>query len=361
MLIYNINFCECWCGLEAKGKNKFAKGHIIQTKEKGMKISAAKMGHPVSEETRKQISKSKQGQEPWNKDKTGVYSEDMLKRMSDSHLGQEAWNLGIPMSEEAKRKDSESQKKLNRIGINNPNYGRKQSEESKEKNRQAHLGKIPANKGLPGKPMSEENKEKLRIANTGNQYAKGVKHTKEWKQEASERMKGRYVGELSPNFGKHLTDEHKLKMSIALAGHEVTEETRQLISIGNIGKPKSEEHKLHISEATLGKYTGENSNNWKGGITPEMQRQRDSIEYKEWMRAVYKRDQYKCHRCNINTHDLVAHHIINFAKLYRENQYLWDVNNGITFCRDCHNQFHKKYNKVNNNQQQIFEFIYENH
>lgn len=58
-------------------------------------FSESRKGHEVSEETRKKIGDANRGRklssEPWNKGKKGL---------------QTAWNKGIPMSDEAKKKQS---------------------------------------------------------------------------------------------------------------------------------------------------------------------------------------------------------------------------------------------------------------
>lgn len=68
-------------------------------------------------------------------------------------------------------------------------------------------------------------------------------------------------------------------------------------------------------------------------ITPENIRLRHSFAYTEWRMAIYERDGYKCQCCNNVGGELNAHHILSWSK-YPELRY--DVNNGITLCRDCH-------------------------
>lgn len=124
------------------------------------------------------------------------------------------------------------------------------------------------------------------------------------------------------------------------------------------GKPKSDEHKRKIKENHakywLGKHNplssglarkyltpfnkGENHPNWKGGITPLLQRLRFTKEYKEWRSAVFERDNYTCLECGNKGGILNADHIETFAKLVYENdlERLKDINNGRTLCVDCH-------------------------
>lgn len=74
-----------------------------------------------------------------------------------------------------------------------------------------------------------------------------------------------------------------------------------------------------------------------------------------WSMSVRKRDGYKCRRKSCGSrYKLHAHHILNQA----DNPDLrFEVWNGITLCQSCHNLFHKIYGKVENNEEQIKEFI----
>lgn len=86
---------------------------------------------------------------------------------------------------------------------------------------------------------------------------------------------------------------------------------------------------------------------------------RSCIKYWEWRTSVFKRDNFTCQWCNKRGGELEAHHINPFIKILRiynikslneaENcSELWDINNGITLCKKCHNKTkngNKKYNK----------------
>ena len=61
------------------------------------------------------------------------------------------WNKGIPQSEKAKKKQSETWKHKLENGYKSPNRGRKHSEKSKRNMSIAHIGNIPWNKGKKGK------------------------------------------------------------------------------------------------------------------------------------------------------------------------------------------------------------------
>lgn len=85
--------------------------------------------------------------------------------------------------------------------------------------------------------------------------------------------------------------------------------------------------------------TGENSSNWKGGITAERQLFYSSIEWKKARKAVYKRDNRMCQRCG-SKGNIHIHHIVSFAN----EKLRADVNNLILLCADCHHWVHSKEN-----------------
>ena len=89
------------------------------------------------------------------------------------------------------------------------------------------------------------------------------------------------------------------------------------------------------------KLTGE-SNPWYNPNLTDREREvgRNYSGYKAWRKSVYERDNYTCQKCHITGCYLNAHHI----EAYSINKELrTNVNNGITFCRDCHNDFHHQY------------------
>jgi 5-methylcytosine-specific restriction endonuclease McrA len=100
--------------------------------------------------------------------------------------------------------------------------------------------------------------------------------------------------------------------------------------------------------------TGKNNHSYNQSLTDEDREDRRLIYgYKKWVKDIYKRDNYVCVLCS-NKKKINAHHIEGYA----ENKELrLEVNNGVTLCQTCHNKFHKKYSKKNNNQDQFNEFM----
>jgi hypothetical protein len=123
-----------------KGLTPWNKGKTgVYTEEHKRKLSIAQKGKKFSEETKRKLSDANKGQVPWNKGKTGVYTEETKKKMSDA-------NKGKNLSEEHKKKISESLK------------GKKFSEETKKKMSDAMKGRVPWNKGFTGYTINRKKK-----------------------------------------------------------------------------------------------------------------------------------------------------------------------------------------------------------
>lgn len=168
-----------------------------------------------------------------------------------------------------------------------------------------------------GKHLSEEQKSKISKTRIERGVAAGENNP----------MYGvRLSGELNHNFGKHLSEETRRKMSESMIGRQawnrglpctwlkgipIPEERKEKISKGNKGKKKSEDHKQKIRETKLETTpTGENSIHWKGGVTKLNLHIRTLPRYKntcyDLMKEVDYTDKFTGHRGGI----LACHHII---------------------------------------------------
>ena len=102
--------------------------------------------------------------------------------------------------------------------------------------------------------------------------------------------------------------------------------------------------------------TGEDHWNWKGGVTKQSEKERKSVEYKEWRKRCFERDEFTCQCCGTHGGDLRAHHLNNFAE---HDDLKYDISNGLTMCKKCHREFHVKYGFTNNTKGQMEEFLEE--
>lgn len=125
-----------------------------------------------------------------------------------------------------------------------------------------------------------------------------------------------------------------------------TPETRKKISGTLRSKytdPSYKERMKVIQLATV--KSGAEHWNWKGGVTPDNQKERSSEEAHFWRKEVFRRDLYHCRVCKTNT-QLHAHHILSWASHVEQR---FDVNNGIALCETCHDIVHKYLEEVKNN------------
>ena len=133
-----------------------------------------------------------------------------------------------------------------------------------------------------------------------------------------------------------------------MLGKKQTEKTKQKISEALTGRKLSEEHKLNMSLSRR----GENCCNWKGGITLLTYTIRHNFKYRQWHDDVFTRDNFTCQECGQIGGKLNAHHIKSFAAILEEYgittlEYaldcdeLWNINNGITLCEECHRELYK--------------------
>ena len=122
----------------------------------------------------------------------------------------------------------------------------------------------------------------------------------------------------------------------------------------NKNKKTPLEVRLKQSKVRTGKYGNENHPNWKGGITPENKKIRDSIDYELWRIAVFERDNFICQKTGERGGKLHSHHIQNFADF---PELRFAIDNGITLSEKAHREFHKTYGVKNNTKKQLKKFL----
>lgn len=189
--------------------------------------------------------------------------------------------------------------------------------------------------GLTGLHPSEETRQKMSEAKKGKPSPnKGKKRT--WKGNSFE------IGHAPWNKGSKMPEEHCKKLSDSYTYHVPW----------NRGLTKEDDERIKrlceiMSEARKGKRMGEEHPNWKGGKSKIDKTCRMMPEYAEWRTKVYERDDFTCQYCGERGGQLEAHHLKRFAQIIKENDIktiidardcseMWNTENGITLCINCH-------------------------
>lgn len=156
------------------------------------------------------------------------------------------------------------------------------------------------------------------------------------------------------NTGKHFSDAHKRKISLALRGKKASKESRKKMSVSHTGKKLSTETRKKMS-AHAGNNKGKR---WKVSDTSNMKGKRGEEHYSwlkdrtqlkkysdpakarrcsaytEWRKQVWLRDNYTCKIANPDCAGRIeAHHILSFTEFV---ELRYNINNGITLCHFHH-------------------------
>ena len=93
-------------------------------------------------------------------------------------------------------------------------------------------------KCLTGRKMKDSTKQKIRIAMTGRKFS----------EESINKMRLAQKGRVSPNKGKSMSEEQKIKISNARKGYIMSEDQKEKLRLANIGKTQSDTSKKKRSE-----------------------------------------------------------------------------------------------------------------
>jgi len=150
------------------------------------------------------------------------------------------------------------------------------------------VGRIPWNKGRH--IQTNTGKTHFKKGQKSPNGMLGKKHTEEWKEAMSKRMKGR----VSPMKGTKWTDQQRKKF---------------LKSIKETWDRKGRKKYKRYIHTTATK------------------------KYRKWRMKVFERDNYTCQFCGERGCYLEAHHVKGWAKFPKLR---YDVENGVTLCKECH-------------------------
>lgn len=168
--------------------------------------------------------------------------------------------------------------------------------------------------------LSISTREKIRKAHLG------LKHSEETKRKIGEGNKKAYR-----------TPEQKLRLSIIMK-----ERMRSLTP-----EQKAERYNMEWRKKLSRRFLG---SNWPKDEKTLKYRIKRNFRYKLWKNSVLERDGFKCTICH-STENLHVHHKIEFDSIITQYKQqlincdleipiLWDINNGVTRCRDCHKISH---------------------
>ena len=161
-----------------------------------------------------------------------------------------------------------------------------------------------------------------------------------------------------------LSREWKDNIAKANKGRKSSEATKKKLSDSAIkrgikpsfeGRKHTQETKDKISRAFKGRFVGSKSSSWKGGITPITSQIRACFKYRQWRSDIFTRDDFSCVLCGARSGKgervfLEADHYPKmFSVIFQENnitsleealacEEFWNINNGRTLCKICHNK-----------------------
>ncbi len=267
--------------------------------------------------TRKKISVAQTGKK---------HSAQARKNMGDSHRGEKHYNYGKHLSDEQKAKISATQ-----TGKKHSAQSRKNMGESRKGTKRSAATRKKMSESQKKSPKVKAAREKAKITMLGkNNPMYGKKHAVETLKKMSEthkktppmskegrkRLSASKSGKKHHFYGKHLSDEHKAKISVACSN-------------------PSEEWRQKISDAL----SGEKSVHWLGGISFEPYCKKFNARFKEKVRQKYGRRCFICGKTEAENVKRLSVHHVNYNKkcVYSDD----DTCRFVPLCSSCHSKTNK--------------------
>lgn len=144
-----------------------------------------------------------------------------------------------------------------------------------------------------------------------------------WREKIAKTLTGKLVGSLHHNWV----------------------EPRLCIDCSKALPKKSRKESLRCVECFNKYHTGSNHWNWQNGLSTKNHLIRNSAKYKSWAKSVKERDNYTCQLCNKKGGELHSDHIKPFCN---HPELRFDLENGRTLCKSCHNEYGWNNFKQNN-------------
>lgn len=101
---------------------------------------------------------------------------------------------------------------------------------------------------------------------------------------------------------------------------------------------------------------GINHPSYNKNLTDEDRKGRRLPEHEKWRKLIFKRDSYVCQICGYGG-KINAHHIYSYGYF---TELRFTMENGITLCKDCHQDFHYMYGNKYNTLDELWEYINDN-
>lgn len=185
------------------------------------------------------------------------------------------------------------------------------------------------------------------VKGSSNPWNKGMKGYTNKGSFVSEKVQGKN----NAFYGKHHTIESKNKIS-KNSGMKNKQEVREKVSKSLTGRKLKNTTKLKLKNQQHKRIKEGKHNFWKGGISKYYQLLNHALrnsQWDDWREKVFERDEYTCQECGLHSGNgkavkLHPHHIHYVKKCVDENKLdlIYDIDNGVTLCEECHKIIHGK-------------------